>query len=912
MSHLSKDIDPAFQGAGTKGGLEIWCIENFHLVRVPRASHGKFYSGSAYIVLDTVVGKSGSPQHSIHYWLGTDVKEDDLALASDKALELDEALGSCAVQYREVQGRETEKFLSFFRPCIIPVEGVYRSEAGILNGEKYCISLFACKGEHVVHVKEVAFGRSSLNHYDVFILDTASKIFLFSGCNSSIQERARALEVVHYIRENKHTGNCEVATIEDGKFVGDADVGEFWSFFGGYAPIPRDSPSAFQKQEIVESVKLFRIMTRWKLFEVGKELLNQELLDTDKCYLLDCHTDIFVWMGRCTSMMERKSSISATEDFLQNEGRSTRTHVTLLTEGLETARFKSHFVNWPKKEELKLYEEGRGKVAAMFKQRGYDVKELLEDDHEPFINCRGTTKVLHVNSSEASLVPVPDQSKLFSGDCYIVQYTYPGKGRDENLFYAWFGRASQMEDRVVALSHMYTIADSTRGFPTLAQVYQDNEPEQFFLIFQTLIIFKGGKSSRYRKLIAETGMPDETFDETKTALFRVQGKSPNNMQAIQVDQVSCSLNSSYCYILQTGLSVFAWIGNLSSTEDHELLDRMIEIINPTWQPVSIREGSEPDIFWQALGGKTEYPREKKVKQYVEGPHLFAVTLIEGDIKLKEIYNFTQGDLTTEDVFILDCQSELYVWIGRLSSVTSKEEAHTLGQKFLEMDILSEGLPRETPMYMVVEGQEPPFFTRYFSWDPSKANMHGNSFERKLALLKGGSPQSEGSVRNSWPACSRGSTLESSRRNSISSNGWGKSASPILNVLGTESWASENQLPYSPSTVKVKLFAGSSPQNGSSDDSSAFASSPALQPVVPPDNISLDQVEGSDASNNLLIYPYERLKVRSMDPVTGIDVTRREAYLSEEEFRGVFGITKRAFYQLPKWRQNKLKMSLHLF
>lgn len=911
MSRLSKDIDPAFQGAGTKGGLEIWCIENLRLVRVPRASHGKFYSGSAYIALNTVVGKSGSPQHSIHYWLGTDVKEDDLALASDKALELDEALGSCAVQYREVQGQETEKFLSFFKPCIIPIEGVYKSETGISNGEKYCISLFACKGEHVVHVKEVAFGRSSLNHYDVFILDTASKIFLFSGCNSSIQERARALEVVHYIKENKHHGNCEVATIEDGKFVGDADVGEFWSFFGGYAPIPRDSTSAFEKQEIVQSVKLFRIMTRGKLFEVAKELLNRELLDKDKCYMLDCHTEIFVWMGRCTSMTERKSSISATEDFLRNEGRSTSTHVTLLTEGLETARFKSNFVNWPKKEELKLYEEGRGKVAAMFKQHGYDVKELLEDDHEPLINCRGTIKVLQVNSGEAYLIPLPDQSKLFSGDCYIVQYTYPGKGRDENLFYAWFGRASQMEDRVDALSHMYAIADSTRGFPTLAQVYQDNEPEQFFSVFQTLIVFKGGKSSRYKKLIAETGMPDETFDETKTALFRVQGKNSNNMQAIQVDQVSSSLNSSYCYILQTGLSVFAWIGNLSSTEDHELLDRMIEIINPTWQPVSIREGSEPDIFWQALGGKTEYPKEKKVKQYIEGPHLFAVTLIEGDIKLKEIYNFTQGDLTTEDVLILDCQSELYVWIGRLSSVTSKE-AHILGQKFLEMDILCEGLPQETPMYMVVEGQEPPFFTRHFSWDPSQAIMHGNSFERKLSLLKGGSQQSEVSVRNSWPAGSRGGTPEGSRRNSISSNGRAKSASPIPNVLGVISCTSENQLPYSPSPAEVKLFAGSSPQNGSSDDSSAFASSPALQPMAPPDNVRVDQVEGSDASDNLSIYPYERLKVRSVDPVTGIDITRREAYLSEEEFREIFGITKTAFYQLPKWRQNKLKMSLHLF
>lgn len=71
------------------------------------------------------------------------------------------------------------------------------------------------------------------------------------------------------------------------------------------------------------------------------------------------------------------------------------------------------------------------------------------------------------------------------------------------------------------------------------------------------------------------------------------------------------------------------------------------------------------------------------------------------------------------------------------------------------------------------------------------------------------------MRNSWPAGSRGGTLEGSRRNSISSNGRGKSASPPLNVLGTKSWASENQLPHSPSPVEVKLFTGSSPQNGSS-------------------------------------------------------------------------------------------------
>lgn len=80
----------------------------------------------------------------------------DSALASDKALELDAALGSCAVQYREVQGQETEKFLSYFKPCIIPVEGVFTTQEGTLNGDTYQVTLLTCKGDHVAHVKEVS------------------------------------------------------------------------------------------------------------------------------------------------------------------------------------------------------------------------------------------------------------------------------------------------------------------------------------------------------------------------------------------------------------------------------------------------------------------------------------------------------------------------------------------------------------------------------------------------------------------------------------------------------------------------------------------------------------------------------------------------------------------------------------
>ncbi|KAL5164531.1 Villin-1 [Glycine soja] len=885
MPTATKDMDFAFQTAGANPGLEVWCIENQRLVSVSKSSHGKFYTGSAYLVLNAVFPKIGPPQYDIHYWLGNEAKKVDSSLASDKALELDAALGSCSVQYREIQGQESQKFLSYFRPCLIPIEGVFTSKQGNLNGE-YHVSLYTCKGDYVVYVKEVPFLRSSLNHEDVFILDTALKIFLFSGCNSTIQERAKALEVVQYIKENKHGGKCEVATIEDGKFVGDSDVGEFWSLFGGYAPIPRDSPSV-QESEAPPG----------KLCETGSNAFSKEMLETDKCYMLDCDGEIFVWMGRQTLLTERRTTIRAVEEFVRNEGRSNKTHLTFLSEGLESTIFRSYFTNWPKTVEPRLYEEGKEKVAAIFKHQGYEVKELPEEDNEPSIDCSGTIKVWRVDGDELSLLSVAELTKLYSGDCYIVQYTFLGNGRDETLFYAWLGSKCVMEDKAAAISHMSTMADSIRTNPVMAQIHEGKEPAQFFSILQRLIILKGGNSSGYRKFIEEKGIVDETYNENLVALFRVQGTSPDNMQAIQVDQVSTSLNSSYCYILQSKASIYTWIGSLSSARDHNLLDRMVELSNPTWLPVSVREGNEPDIFWDALSGKAEYPKGKEIQGFIDDPHLFALKIT------REIYNYTQDDLITEDVLLLDCQREIYVWVGLHSAVKSKQEALNLGLKFLEMDVLVEGLSLNIPIYIVTEGHEPPFFTRFFSWDHSKENIFGNSFERKLAILKGKPKSLEGHNRTPLKANSRPSTPDGHGSISVFSNGRGRSSSPIPSSAGSDLRQSGDRSLSSSTPVVKKLFEGSPSQRKTMPQSG----SPATELSSSDETASFPQKDRNVDGENTAIYPYERLRVVSANPVTGIDLTKREVYLSNEEFREKFGMPKSAFYKLPRWKQNKLKI-----
>ena len=81
-------------------------------------------------------------------------------------MELDAALGGRAVQYREVQGNETERFLSYFRPCIMPQPGGVASGFNHVevNDQEHVTRLYVCRGKHVVHVKEVSY----LKHYIFF------------------------------------------------------------------------------------------------------------------------------------------------------------------------------------------------------------------------------------------------------------------------------------------------------------------------------------------------------------------------------------------------------------------------------------------------------------------------------------------------------------------------------------------------------------------------------------------------------------------------------------------------------------------------------------------------------------------------------------------------------------------------
>ncbi|KAI4300793.1 hypothetical protein L6164_034128 [Bauhinia variegata] len=976
MSSSAKTLDPAFQGVGQRVGTEIWRIENFQPVPLSKSDYGKFYMGDSYIILQTTQGKGGTYFYDIHFWIGKDTSQDEAGTAAIKAVELDAALGGRAVQHREVQGHESDKFLSYFKPCIIPLEGGVASGFRKPEEQEFEKRLYVCRGKRVVRMKQVPFARSSLNHDDVFILDTEKKIYQFNGANSNIQERAKALEVIQFLKEKYHEGKCDVAIVDDGKLDTESDSGEFWVLLGGFAPIGK---KVISEDDIIPEATLAQLysIVNGEVKSVEGEL-SKSLLENNKCYLLDCGAELFVWVGRLTQVEERKAACQAAEEFVASQNRPKSTRITRIIQGYETHSFKSNFDSWPSGSATPGAEEGRGKVAALLKQQGLGVKgstksATVNEEIPSLLEGGGKMEVWRINGSAKTPLPQEEIGKFYSGDCYIVLYTYHSGERKEDYFLCcWFGKDSIEDDQKMATRLTNTIFNSLKGRPVQGRIFEGKEPPQFVALFQPMVVLKGGLSSGYKKFISEKGLADETYTAESIALIRISGTSAHNNKAVQVDAVATSLNSTECFILQSGSSIFTWHGNQCSFEQQQLAAKVAEFLKPGVTLKHAKEGTESSSFWFPLGGKQSYISKKITNDVTTDPHLFTFSFNKGKFKVEEVYNFSQDDLLTEDILILDTHAEVFVWVGQSVDSKEKQNAYEIGQNYIDMAASLEGLSPHVPLYKVTEGNEPCFFTTYFLWDHTKATVQGNSFQKKVILLFGighaveekSNGSSEGGPRQRAEALAalssafnssseKTSSMSQDRLNGSNQGGprqraealaalnsafnssgirssaprpsgtsQGSQRAAAVAALSQVLHAEKNKQPHDDSAggvVNSPLSETKSESTHSETEVAEEAGESKMSQELPPISGSngastpkQENVEDGNGQSSQGTFSYDQLKTKSDNPVTGIDFKRREAYLSDEDFRSIFGVSKEAFYKMPKWKQDMQKRKFDLF
>uniref|UniRef100_A0A5F8HB03 Gelsolin n=1 Tax=Monodelphis domestica TaxID=13616 RepID=A0A5F8HB03_MONDO len=721
-----------FLKAGKEPGLQIWRVEQFDLVPVPKNLYGDFFSGDAYLILNTIKRRDGSLQYDLHFWLGNECTQDESGAAAIFTVQMDDYLHGKAVQHREVQGFESPTFLGYFR------SGIKYKKGGVASGFKHVVPnevsvqrLFKVKGRRTTRATEVPVTWDSFNNGDCFILDLGNDIYQWCGSKSNRFERLRATQVSKGIRDNERSGRAKVHVSEEG-----AEPEKMLQVLGPKPTLP-DSPDDTIVEDTVNRrlAKLYKVSNGAGTMTVSlvadENPFSQAALSSDDCFILDHGTNgkIYVWKGKQANMEERKAALKSASDFISKMNYRRETQIEVLPEEGETPLFKQFFKNWRERDQtqglgvayisshIANVERVPFDAATLHNSTAMAAQHGMEDDGT------GQKQIWRIEGADKVPVNPSTYGQFYGGDCYIILYNYQHAGRQGQIIYYWQGADSSQEERATAAILTIQLDEELGGTPVQSRVVQGKEPAHLMSLFggKPMIIYKGGTSR-------EGGQTAPA----STRLFQVRSSSAGATRAVEVNPTAGELNSNDAFVLKTPTSTYLWVGEGASDSEKSGAQELLKVLGA--RPVQVAEGKEPDSFWEVLGGKTTYrtsPRLKDKKMDAHPPRLFACSNKIGRFVIEEVPGeFMQEDLATDDVMLLDTWDQVYVWVGKDSQEEEKTEALTSAKRYIDTDPANR---RGTPITMVKQGSEPPSFMGWFlGWDNSYWDV--DPLDRAMAEL----------------------------------------------------------------------------------------------------------------------------------------------------------------------------------
>lgn len=328
--------EEAWKGVGQEPGLMIWRIEKFCVVPWPKEEYGSFFSGDSYIVLHTYKKDGEEALHwHAHMWVGTFTTMDEAGTAAYKIVELDDYFNRKIVLFREVQGYESDTFLSYFKVMKIMDGGV---ESGFKHVpvEKYRPRLLHIRGRVDFKISEVRLERASLNSGDVFILDDGLVIYNWHGKEANSYEKFKSASICESIKSERN-GKPKVISIVEGD--DDTTASEnFWTLLGGKGEI---KPASVVKDSDVKSFnkQLFQLSDSTGELQLKTVDFTKNSLTTDDVFIADIGTEVLIWVGKNATVNEKKNSIRFAHQYIRQSSRPLFLPISSMTEGRESPRF---------------------------------------------------------------------------------------------------------------------------------------------------------------------------------------------------------------------------------------------------------------------------------------------------------------------------------------------------------------------------------------------------------------------------------------------------------------------------------------------------------------------------------------------------------------------------------------------
>jgi len=312
----------------------------------PEEKHGSFHTGDTYIVLNSYQ-KEGSDKidHDVHIWIGKESSQDEYGTAAYKMVECDEKLGGAAVQHRDVQGKESPMFQSYFNYNLKYLEGGV--DTGFTHVEPSVDQphMYRVKGTlKGMSLQQVPLKKSSLNQGDSFIVfANAGQVWVWHGADANSAERAKSNVTAESM--------CTEGTVKVLEAGNDADE-TFWGFLeddgdiadadGDDSTIEKFAPLLIQLKGD-ETIKVAEGEPISEGFGKPTPKIARSELKSEDVFLLDAGWDLFVWIGAGADLQEKVGALGRADVYCKQAPRTADLPLTLVKAGYEPSSFTDYF-----------------------------------------------------------------------------------------------------------------------------------------------------------------------------------------------------------------------------------------------------------------------------------------------------------------------------------------------------------------------------------------------------------------------------------------------------------------------------------------------------------------------------------------------------------------------------------------
>ncbi|TPX37064.1 hypothetical protein SmJEL517_g01111 [Synchytrium microbalum] len=317
------------------------------------------------------------------------------------------------------------------------------------------------------------------------------------------------------------------------------------------------------------------------------------------------------------------------------------------------------------------------------------------------------TRVWRIEQFKVVAWPEKQYGMFYEGDSYIVLNTW--KKPDAPTFYHdiyfWLGLETTQDEAGTAAYKTVELDDFLGTLPVQHREVQGSESGAFLGLFKHFHTEKGGVDSGFNHVTAKEYRP-------RLLQIRQNKTAPRGQGLIirEIPMAASSLNSGDVFVYDGGLVIHQWNGKASNGMERSKAAEFVRTLSDSRAgkaPIKVSDEGDRDAkeFFDAIGGSASdvQPADAVTDATATAAPkaLYCLSDASGSLtftkKAEGVIKKDQFD--TNDVFVLDGGSEVFVWIGAKASADERKKGMAYALEYMK----KHNRPMNIPVTLIREG-----------------------------------------------------------------------------------------------------------------------------------------------------------------------------------------------------------------